>query len=282
MRYFCIKITKMKLQSFHTFLMATVAFSVFSCSDNDDKIEDIAPQQPTTEQLLLVKKITQTTYLGSMGSETSATDFVYDGNQLTSTQTVSGAYTYGSVFHYDGEKVTSVDYTQNDLPDGSTYFYYNGELLDHTLSGDDQQERTNYSYSSGKLSSIESLYPSGPSQQILQTKSYTYNEAGNFTEATTTNYFSGVEISNAIYEYDNNNNPYNGLNKYLRLVMNHEGFNGLTQNNPVSRTVYSPINSATPYEYYYDLEYNEQNYPTSIKRYTGNDALLSETLIEYQ
>lgn len=281
MRYFCTKSTKMKLQSLHTFLLSVCAFTVFSCTDNDDKIAEIIPEQPSEESFLLVKKVTQTTYSGSMDSETSITNFFYEGNQLTETQTIAGVNVYGSAFHYDGDKVTSVNYTQNGSADGLTTFVYNGDELLYTLSGETQDERTDYTFSNGNVATAKVYYPAGPNEELLQSSAYLY-ENGNVAEETHSTFWFGSEASKFVYTYDGKNSPFKGMNKYLRLVMGNEGFDGLSASNPITKTVYNPVDETTPAVFYYTLEYNEKHYATSIKRYDGNDTLISETAIEYQ
>lgn len=280
MRYFCTKISKMKLQSLHTFLLAACVFSVFSCTDNDDKIDDILPTQPTEETVLLVKKVTQTTHFGS-SSETSVTNYTYEGGQLSETQTIAGANTYGSVFHYDGDKVTSVDYTQNGSADGLTTFAYNGDELLYTLSGETQDERTDYTFLNGHVATAKVYYPVGPDEELLQSVSYLY-ENGNVAEELRSTFWFGADATKSVYTYDDKNSPFKGMNKYLRIVIGNEGFDGLSANNPLTKTAYNPVGEATPDVFHYTIEHNAQNYATLIKRYDSNDVLISETAIEYQ
>lgn len=279
MRYFCTKITQMKLRSITAYLATIVAFSFFSCSEDDHKNTLInEPQPEETETGLMVKKITQTTHFGGMGDEVSVTDFTYNDNQLTSTQTLAGGNVYGSEFHYDGFKVISVDYTRNGSADGLTTFYYNGEALNYTLSGESQEERTNYNFSNGNLSNI-TVYIDGTAPVLLQSSNFTYSN-GNVAQEMRTSPSFGT--SKLVYTYDGKNSPFKGMNKYLKLVMSNEGFDGLSASNPLTKKAYYPIDDTTPQEYYYILEYNEQNYPTLIKRYNSeSDFLISETAIEY-
>lgn len=281
MRYFCTKINKMKLQSLHTFFVATCVFSVFSCTDNDDKIEDLLPvDQPTEENILLVRKVTQTTYFGA-SAETSVTDYTYQDGQLSQTQTITGTSVYGAVFHYDGEKVASVEYTQNGSADGLTTFVYDGDNLLYTLSGETQDERTDYTFSNGHLATAKTYYPVGPDEELLQSVAYLY-ENGNVAEELRSTFWFGADATKLAYTYDDKNSPFKSMNKYLRIVMGNEGFDGLSANNPLTKTTYNPVGEVTPEVFHYTIEHNAQNYATLIKRYDSSDVLISETAIEYQ
>ena len=73
------------------------------------------------------------------------------------------------------------------------------------------------------------------------------------------------------------------MNKYLRLVLDFEGFDGKSANNLISTESFSPITSTVPNYYNYEIVYNSDNFPTEIKKFAkSNNFLMSITIIEYQ
>lgn len=275
------KITKMKLQKISAFLFLLFGSTIASCSDDRDESATAGPIVPPSETVQMVKKITQTTHYGGMGDEVSVTDFSYVGNQLTNTQTVAGVNVYGSTFHYDGDKVTSVDYMQNGSADGMTTFHYDGDLLSYTLSGESQNERTNYTFLDGLMLTRMTYYPTGPDQELIEKSMFDYFD-DNLIQETNETYYAGGQSTRSVFTNDDNKNPFRGMNKYLRLVMENEGFNGISGSNPLTKKVFLFGENTPQRAYYYQMEYTEFDQPTSIKRYDSqSNFLISETVIEY-
>jgi len=271
---------QMKLYSLIRISLLCGLFSLFSCSDDSQDVAETI--QTPAENFPVIKKVTQFTDYGGSGSDTSVTDFIYNGSQLISAHTVSGPQTYDSQFHYDGEKVTSVDYFENGVADGFTTLTYNGDLLTSTLSGSDQSEQTIYTYNNGNVATVKSYYPVGPNSQLQQSNTYTYTN-GNVTQRLLENYVFSTSTYKNVYTYDSKNNPMRGMNKYLRLTLGNEGFDGLSINNPISWQDINPDTNTVSAEYYYEIIYNDADFPMEIKRFTASsDFLISETHIEYQ
>jgi hypothetical protein len=270
----------MKLQTLYFSCLAVFAVGLISCSEDDT--QDITVVQPPVENFPLVKTVIQTTNYGSSGSETSVTEFVYDeDDNLTALQTAATGNEYLSEFHYDGNKVTGVDYFENGNADGQTTYVYNGDVLQHTLSGTDDVERTDYTYTNAQVATIKTYYPDGPDAELLQSKAFTYAN-GNVTQELRQDYFFGISTFQTAYTYDNGNSPFRGLNPYLRLTIGMEGFDGLSINNPITKQSTNMANNAVS-EYHYEIVYNADDFPTSIKRIlTESDFIISETVITYQ
>jgi hypothetical protein len=105
---------------------------------------------------------------------------------------------------------------------------------------------------------------------------------GNLVQKTRTSFTFGGYQTRTDYTMDNKKNPTINMNPYLRLTLNVPGIHLLSNNNPSLAMIYAPASSMAPSAVQeYEYIYNADGYPTSIV-VTQNDALLSETLIEYQ
>jgi hypothetical protein len=74
------------------------------------------------------------------------------------------------------------------------------------------------------------------------------------------------------YAYDENINPYYGLN------FNFMGLDGYSRNNPVSKTI---SHSTGILSYTYSYVYNKHDYPTIISKKEANEEVGENTFIEY-
>jgi hypothetical protein len=253
-----------------TILFIAILSVIVSCSNDSDS---------SSGGGVLIKKISEKVYYSGQ-FDLTVSNFVYESNILKSISTG----TYEAKFIYNGNKIMQVDNYYNNTFDQSTKFTYSGEDLQYTLSGDNEDEKTEYSYSGGILSAIKSGYLNGNNFTILNTDNFLFNASSNVSESITNFTNGGSNYSyKDIYTYDSKNHPMKDMNKYFRLVFSCEGFDGLSNNNVISRDSYSPVTSTIPQEYNYQIIYNSDNFPTEIKKYaTANNDLISETSIEYQ
>lgn len=275
----------MKLYMLRIFLVGWIA-AMASCSGEDDtnlyeSAENLSrptPSQPV--QGLRIQKITQVTYYSSSPPDMEETNFFYNRNRLDSIRSVTGFHVYTSQYHYNGLKINAIENFEDGQPDGTTTIHYIGGFVDYSQTG--TNSRTNYTYSGGRVRTIKSYSLSGSTPSLIESRTLTYS-GNNIGEELRETFFSGSYLSRSVFTYDSANNPTMGMNKYLRMLIRGEGFNGLSDNNPLVRSSFSPITAPTSVNQYYVMQYNSRNYPLNFKRFSaGSDFLISDTTIEYQ
>jgi len=259
----------MKKQILIKSFLAAILLIVASCSGDDDTV---------LEKPVLVKKITETINFGSMPSETTTTEFTYDSNSVL-LFTTSG--TDRAEFIYSGNKVTKSKVYRNGALRLTNNFFYDGNFLTKIVADDQEQSTTKFTYVNGVLSSMETGYYNGGNYVLAQKKDYVFN-ASNVSEVINKTYFFGESIGKLVYTYDVNPSPLKNLNPYLRLYFNSETLDGLSENNPLTRTAYYPVNSATTEIQHYDILYLHTDFPIEIRKITASNFVLSEAKIEYQ
>ncbi|GAA6766713.1 hypothetical protein AAFH68_26560 [Flavobacterium sp. CGRL1] len=253
-------------------ILAVILFT--SCSNNNgDKDNTVDPKS------ILIKKITETIYF-SNNSETQILNFSYENNVLKSVASGKNR----SEFLYNGDKISKVNYFENEIATGFTTFYYDGDLLEYTLSGINQDERTEYWYKNGILNLQKSGYLTGGNFIVQKQSIYSFDQNKNVTEITEKSSLFGPEtISKSKYFYENKNNPMKFMNKYYRLVLETEGFDGISNNNVTSKEYYYPVTTETPVYYNFEIVYNADDFPIEIKKIAkANNFVISKTVIEYQ
>ncbi len=260
-----------------------LAIFLVSCSEGNE-IKGAASRPFLSEPVsrgLQLKKVTQVTYVTSMISETSVTDFIYSGNKLIGTHGQDDNSYYDTQIVYNGNKISQIISQRNGNNSGQSSLSYNANFL---FSSSNLYERTEFYYdSSGNLETKNQFYLNSAlgTEEMVNTTSYTYQN-GNVTQEISTDFGFGNSTTILNYTYDNKMNPTRGMNKYFRLIFQTEGFNGLSNNNPITRSYYQQGNQANPTIQTYQLEYNTQNYPVRIKRFSENNTLISDTTIEYR
>jgi len=256
-----------------------VFMAVLSCSGDDNSV--VSPIAEETQ--ILIKKVTETIYY-SGESEVSTTDFVYENNQLISSSTSStrSETIYKTNFSYDGEKVLETIHYNNDVERSRNTYVYNGDILMQIVSNRTDQSRTDFTYLSGVIATKESGYVNNGSYSVNNTERYIYNLGNRTEEQIVSSQFGAPENSKTIYAFDTKNNPTKYMNKYLRYQFSAEGFDGLSQNNMISRLSYWPAETATPKLYTYEFVYDANNFPTEIKQFSPEGTIITLTKIEYQ
>lgn len=244
-----------------------------SCSKNsNDELAIVNPPANT------IKKIIETVYYNATPTTSFAT-FIYENGILKQLQADSN---YRLDFEYDGNKLMNSKRYQNSILQGTTNLIYNGNLLQ--IVQVNAGERTQFTYQGNVLKSSEYQSNSNSGWTTLESKNYTFDANNNISETLRFNNFSGTP-SNYKYgsTYDNKNNPFSQMNPYIRLFFDFETIDILSQNNKSKTfTFTSPTSTTSTQTEYYEIIYNSQNYPTSVKkkRFTTN-VLVSEMSIEY-
>lgn len=270
----------MKLQIIRIIRLLIVFFIAVSCSPDETNANRPNVSNPIARSLQ-VKKVTQITYGGSSGNDTEITDFIYIGNKLTGLHlTYNMIYTYDDELVYDGIKIIQINRSENGIPKNPILISYIGDLLT-SMTYDFGQSRTDFTYLSGYLNSMKSYTFENGIPNLITSINYSYL-SGNVSEEIKTDLFFSPVTSHILYTYDNKNSPLRGMNKYFRTIYSNEGFDGLSLNNPITRSYYNQGNGQNITNQHYVIEYNELNYPTNIKRLQENNNLISDTTIEYR
>jgi hypothetical protein len=256
---------------------------IVGCSDVENYSKDSnRPSASVPAHSLQIKKVTQITYSSSVSTDIDVTDFLYNDNKLIGTHSVSDMnHIYDTEIIYDGIKIIQINVEEDGIPSDSTYINYTNNFITSVSSGVNQRYTTNYLYNNGYLNLVKTYDVSSQMPELVNTVNYIY-QSGNVVKQIRTNTFFGSIPSHVIYSYDNKNNPLRGMNKYFRILYANEGFDGLSLNNPITRAYYEQGNEENITTQYYQMEYNSNNYPTNIKRFSENDVLISDTTIEYR
>ncbi len=250
------------------FLVLILTFSVFvSCSKDNN-----------SENQLVIKKVTEEVFY-SNSSDVSIQTFIYENNKFIKSIGSDGKYV---CFVYDGDKITKTNrFSANNEFLKSTNLTYDGANL-VKVESDNGESRSVFFYQNGKLSRQEAGYIINSEYAPSAKLEYSFDGNNNLVQVLNTSYYQNVTTSKSVYTYDDKNNPTKNMNKYLRLIFSTEGINGLSENNRVSQDSYFPISNTTPDKYKYEYIFNNDNYPTTIKRLTQSGRLISNTTIEYQ
>lgn len=259
--------------------LLTVFMAVLSCSgDDDNAVNPVAEETP-----ILIKKVTETIYY-SGESEVSTTDFVYENNKLISSSTSStrSSAIYKTNFSYNGEKVSEAISYNNGVERNRNTYVYNGDLLMQIVSNRADLSRTDFTYLNGVIATKESGYVNNDNYTVNHTEKYIYTSENRTEEQVISSLFGTPENSKTVYAFDTKNNPAKYMNKYLRYQISAEGFDGMSQNNAISRLSYWPTPTATPKLYTYEFVYDANDFPTEIKQFSPEGTVISLTQIEYQ
>ena len=253
----------MKVQSLLNLIIVICLSLLISCSSDSNG----------SDSLVLVKKIT------TVGEESENIELIYQNNNLIKGIT-GNSYTE---FIYSGNKVTSSKRYVNEVLTRTNNFAYTGDLLTSITSDGIYPERVLFFYVNNKLSSIEHQYLSG-TEWILSEK----DEVQLDTNSNVSQIENMFDAGNQTFtnrkenQFDNKNNPLRDINPYLRLSIDFINIDELSKNNVVSYDYFSPSNSSTSVNYTYEILYNENNFPTEIKRFSPDGSLITTTSIEYQ
>lgn len=273
----------MKLKIIRVFILFGVVFLAASCTSDETDIQtgnrpDISD---ATAPSLQVKKITQVTYYGSSDNDTDVTDFIYSRNRLIGLHSqYDTGETYDSEILYDGIKIIQINQSHNGVVNNPIFITYTDDKITSSTSNV-ATNRTDFTYNNGFLRTIKGYMITSGVDQLTNREDYTY-QFGNVTGLIKTDYYFSSPPSHIMYTYDNRNSPLKGMNKYFRLIYSNEGFDGLSLNNPLTRAYYSEGSQQNITTQHYIIEYNNNNYPTNIKRLSVNNSLISDTTIEYR
>ena len=135
-----------------------------------------------------------------------------------------------------------------------------------------------YTYSNGNISLIKTYRMVDGNLQLDSTEQYVY-QSGNVIERTRTSTI--ISPGTVYYTYDNLKNPFSGMNKYLQQILETENITGLNANNAITRSHYSSGNPDLITQTY-TIEYNQNGYPTNIKKFSDTNTLMCDTTIEYR
>ncbi|GEP49930.1 hypothetical protein FNO01nite_06020 [Flavobacterium noncentrifugens] len=267
----------MKKQIFIKAFLIAFVFAIAGCSGDDDSnaLEVTQPQ-------ILIKKITE--IINSNSSDKRTITFSYENGKLVSSTTTNAnvATVYRSDFVYNGDKVEHVISYADNVERGRNTYIYDGDLLTKIVSNRVDQSQTKYSYTNGMLSYSESGYLMNETYTVSSTKNFIF-AAGNLIEEQRFSADFGTPVtSKTTYTFDHKNNPTKFMNKSLRYVFSVEGFDGMSENNALSRLSYYPSTTTTPNLYTYQLVYDANDFPTEIKQFSPEGAVISLTKIEYQ
>ena len=264
--------------------MISLAVLAISCSS--DESDSISSNRPSLSQpsvrMLQIKKVTQLTYYSSINFDMDVTDFIYNGNKLIGLHTVDDMNNiYDSEILYNGLKIIQLNQVENGIPGETTLIFYNGNMISSTISDQNQNYRTDYAYNNGFVSSIRRYYVGNEVPELLGTVNITY-QSGNVVEEVRSSTTLGSVPTHITYTYETKNNPCRGMNKYFQMLFGNEGFDGLSRNNPITRSYYDEGNESNITTQDYQMVYNSENYPINIKRFSNNGSLISDTTIEYR
>jgi hypothetical protein len=274
----------MKLQNLRNFV--TISIAVFAISCSSDETNTINSNRPSLSQasvrMLQIKKVTQLTYYSSVSFDMAETDFIYNGNRLIGLHTIDDMNRiYDSELLYNGLKIIQINQVENGTPSDTTHIFYNGNMISSTISDQNQNYRTDYSFNNGYISSRRQYYIGNDVPELLGTVNFTY-QSGNVVEEVRSSAALGSVPSHITYTYENKNNPTRGMNKYFQVLFGNEGFDGLSRNNPITRSYYNEGNESNITTQDYQMVYNSDNFPINIKRFSNSGALISDTTIEYR
>ncbi|RZJ72407.1 hypothetical protein [Flavobacterium sp.] len=253
--------------SIKSILSLFVAVGFTACSSDDSTI-------PNSANLVLVKKVTETIHAGDF-SETSVVEFNYTGNRLTSVQ--QGATS--TTFAYSGDKPISALRTYGSGEQVSSTFTYNGDNLVSIVNNSDYSETTDFTYVNNMLATMSDRYL-GSGQWIQgDSRQLTFGSGNNLVSEIVDR---GTSVYRNDYTFDNQNMPFRNLAVPFRLIYRFEGIDLLNNNNPLSITRFSPPTATQPTaSSYFEMQYNDQGYPTQIVKYSADGNPISTTLIDY-
>lgn len=255
------------MKTIYQLFILLISVVSISCS-NDGENDSINPPSNS------IKKITETTYNGGTTNHLSV-DFNYDNGVLKS---MSDATNKLELF-YTGSKISSSKISSNNIVTTTYSFGYNGDLLETILNTTNNFERTFYSYTNGILASEKNQSLINSSWQTIHTNNYVLSN-GNIVEE---NKFTQNNFDyKYTYEYDTKLNPMNYMNPVLRNIVGLESCDFKNFNNKIKTYNYSNSDLTTPIlNIVYQITYNTQNLPVTIKKYTSSNILVSEATFEY-
>lgn len=246
-------------------LIITSAF-LSNCNSKDDN--DFVEE--STAKKTLLSKVTTVYYDNPNNPETTVSTLSYNDNgQITGSESAGRT----STFEYDasGKPIKTNYYKADKTLEYYAAYTYNGEQLTSTkaIYTNPAFNRTiSYSYdSTGKLSKTSLCQ----SENCTNPSTNSYNYAGDNISVETTvsagtiNYSYKTESS-----YDDKLNPYNNVNKYLRIMMG--GAYALSKNNFSSaKNFYKDSDGSWVQNgnITYTAQYNDANFPVQV---VGKDA----------
>lgn len=244
------------------------SITIISCSNDNDDIATInAPSNS-------IKKVSETTYIAGSVSNLSA-DFNYENGVLKS---ISDA-NHKIEISYNGTKISNTIIYTNNLVSNTYSFNYNGTLLETILNTSNNFERTFYNYTNGVMSSEMNQSLINSNWETFYSNNFIFFN-GNIIEKN--NFFQGDPPYKTTYEHDTKLNPMHYMNPSVREIISLESCNFKNLNNEIKSYRYSTSTSTTPIlDFTYQIIYNTQNLPISIKKYTTNNTLVSEATFEY-
>jgi hypothetical protein len=248
-----------------------VALLFISCSQNDENsTSNVNPPSNS------IKKITETTYIAGSVDNLSA-DFNYENGILKS---ISDA-THKIELSYNGATISSSIIYNNNVVSNAYSFNYNGTFLETILNTKNNFERTLYTYSNGILNSEKNQSLINSNWQTVLSYDFEFSNGNIATQYTSYQNGSG-SMSKYTREYDTKLNPMHYMNPVVRNIIGLESCDFKNTNNEIKQYRYSSATSTTPIlDFTYQITYNSQNLPITIKKYTSNAILVSEATFQY-
>ena len=244
-----------------------------SCSTNNSTENSTTINPPANS----LKKITEIAYYTPAGT-TQIAEFQYENGILKRLFNAGQSLE----FEYNGTKIANSKRYLNSVLQNTTTFTYNADLL-QTIQVN-ANERTIFNYQGTVLANLQYQGIQNSIWTTVQSESFTFNTSNNISQTIKIFNNGGSSSSyKSAYTYDTKNNPFKEMNPYIRLFLNYESIDIISQNNKIQKFDFTtPTSTTSTQTEYFEIVYNAQNYPTSIKkkRFTTNE-LVSEMTIEY-
>ena len=266
---FLVYLLEKFMKKFLLLVLFAFVFTLFSCSSDDS---------PSGSGGLKVASFREKIYVS--GNLNSDYNFVFNYQEGKLVNVVRGTSTIE--FTYSGDKIITSNVYLNDVLSSTTDYNYSGNLLTSIIYNA-QDEKTDFTYSGSVLQSMKSSYLDGGIWIQHQQNYYTLSN-NNIQKRVRTNSDGSFAFSyKSSYDYDNANNPFRNMNPYLRLIVNFETIDIISNNNVTKQYSYPSLESTVPsLSHDYVIEYNADNYPVSVKKYlVARNELISETAITY-
>lgn len=254
-------------------LMSSVVF-FNSCSSNDDN------EGNNTSAKVLLSKVTIVYYDNPSQPQTSIQTLEYN-NQGELIKTTSALGT--SKFEYSNGKPTKTTYYK---PDGTVDYYsaysYNGDLLTTVkaiyTTNPDYNRTITYNYNTnGQVISSSLCQSPACSNPIVDTYTYDGNNISTeISEGGGSSYSTKI-----VYSYDDKQNPYININKYLKIMMGRAY--AVSQNNYLTEKISYKSNGVWTQNQTRTstIQYNSTGYPTEVISKEANGNLSAKYTYEY-
>lgn len=253
-------------------LLLTISLVVISCSKNNDNQSNINPPSNS------IKKISETKYSNGTIVDNFISDFNYENGILKS---ITDA-THKLELTYNGTKISNTTLYINNVVSVTYSLGYNGNLLETMTNTTNNYERTFYSYTNDVLMSEKNQSLINTIWQTQLSFDYEFSNGNILTQNKITQYNGSTFVTKYTRDYDTKLNPMHYMNPVVRHIVGLESCNFRNLNNEIIQYKYSSATSTTPIlDFTYQITYNPQNLPITIKKYNSNNILVSEATFQY-